>query len=155
MPGVPARTAFAALDTVWSDECPPLSSSSYAHLTSAELRLIVVASTPHFRHPLPQYTVFDVTSPGSPSRIHIIPDNDDNPTQSHVEVNMNLREPPPANSRVALFDLRARYSRALSRTGYLLRYHADGIAPISASALIYMLDSICKAAQCGILNPES
>lgn len=54
-----------------------------------------------------------------------------------------------------LFNLRARYSRALCRASFQLRFHADGSAPISTDPLLYLLDSISLAGRCERLLPDS
>ncbi|KAG9073851.1 hypothetical protein FRC06_011106, partial [Ceratobasidium sp. 370] len=53
------------------------------------------------------------------------------------------------------FELRARYSRALARTGILLFLHVNDCARISAHSLAYLLGSLCHTAQCADLNPAS
>jgi hypothetical protein len=70
-------------------------------------------------------------------------------------ITMELVEDAFHAERVSIFELRARYSRALSRAAYLLGYHGKGRAPISPYPLVYLLESVCLAAQCTDLNPSS
>jgi hypothetical protein len=137
----PAQSASDALDSVWDDECPEFSPASYATLTAAELRLTETVAAIHCSRSL--------NSPTS------TPTQMGHPVENWAAVNMGFGDNTISESQEVLFELRARYSRALSRTAYLLRYHNQGRAPICADSLIHLLESVRLAARCADLNPMS
>ncbi|KAF8596118.1 hypothetical protein BDV93DRAFT_563661 [Ceratobasidium sp. AG-I] len=149
-----ARIEFDALDTIWCNECPSLSPDSYALLTSAELQ-ITLGTASHLRRALPKQIIARPASPEPLLPSHPSCEEGNSSTQSHLEIAINPMEQSSSNAAVRLFDLRARCSRALSHTAYLLHYHVNGRAHIGADALIHLLGSTCKVAQYGDLNLES
>ncbi|KAG9119465.1 hypothetical protein FRC07_005499, partial [Ceratobasidium sp. 392] len=149
----PAKVAFNALDCIWNDDCPELSSDSYALLTAAELRLTEAAtyarnSSPT-THSSPRYIAAQLAfTPGISRQAN---DSQD----SWSVVNMEPAERQIPDSRLSLFELRARYSRALARAAVLLSTHNEGRACIGAHSLAYLFESIQLAAHCRNLNPAS
>ncbi|KAG9125465.1 hypothetical protein FRC07_007485 [Ceratobasidium sp. 392] len=135
----PTVTTFRALGTVWINQFPELSPDSYATLTAAELRLTrFVATTQPEQHSLP------VPQRGASG-----------PDAVHAEITMQSAGEFDPSNKTSLFKLQARYSRALSRAGYLLRYHNTHRQLINTQPLIYLLDNMREAALCANLNPES
>ncbi|KAG9122524.1 hypothetical protein FRC07_001058 [Ceratobasidium sp. 392] len=128
-----AQSAFDALDCVWSDDCPEFSSDAYALLAAAELRLTVAVAYLRRTNPAP----VPLASAGLSTNVigmHTFERSDDD------------------NGSASLFELQARYSRALARAAVLLSSHNDGRAPIGANPLAYMFGSIHLAAQCTALT---
>ncbi|KAG8772486.1 hypothetical protein FRC12_003055 [Ceratobasidium sp. 428] len=153
----PARSAFAALDSIWSNDCPEFHPDAYALLASADLRLInAVVSVQHFQ----QEAVFmyDVTQHpvGIPealskhSSIQI-----DSPPNILDTINAEPVDDSDSSQQISLFDLRARYSRTLSRIGLCLSYHNDNWVSIGPYPLACLLDSVYLVAKCADLNPMS
>ncbi|KAG8682774.1 hypothetical protein FRC09_016536, partial [Ceratobasidium sp. 395] len=134
-----AVSALRALDSVWTNQFPELSPDSYATLTAAELRLSRLGTHTYlpkdFSHPAPLV--------GSTVTGH-----------TTVSIQPNNGGSTPLD-KSPLFKLRARYSRGLSRAGYLLRYHNTFNQSISSRPLVYLLLAIREAAMCAELNPET
>ncbi|KAF8597595.1 hypothetical protein BDV93DRAFT_547819 [Ceratobasidium sp. AG-I] len=146
-----AQLSLGALDSIWDNECPPFTPDSYAILTAAELQLAV-----------------------SIANLHQSPSSATTPEKSHIESSIrlpNLRSTSNAFSvteswvditdevypkiNVPLFELRARYSRALCRAAFQLICHGEGSAPIHSGPLMYLLNSISLAGRCKSLTSDS
>ncbi|QRW07169.1 alanyl-tRNA synthetase [Ceratobasidium sp. AG-Ba] len=131
-----AAPALHALDGVWRNQCPELSPDAYATLTAAELQLTEsVTLAHHAKQPTP-FAPVHIQSP-SYTAVAI-----------HPILNKSLL------SNISLLKLKARYSRALSRAGYLLSYHNNYDQRISSQPLIYLLKAIRQAALREELNPD-
>ncbi|KAG9099253.1 hypothetical protein FS749_001717 [Ceratobasidium sp. UAMH 11750] len=143
-----ANYAFSRLDSIWSIDHHEFSSDSYARLTAAELRLTeVVARTHRLKSGLPVRHSAQIThhpqlaSPGLQDGLPLI-----DVESARIAI---------SDEKIPLFELRARYSRALARTAILLFLHVNHCAPISPHSLAYLLDSVSHSAQCEDLNPAS
>ncbi|KAG8685065.1 hypothetical protein FRC09_014981 [Ceratobasidium sp. 395] len=153
----PARSAFAALDSVWSNDCPEFHPDAYALLAAADLRLInAVVSAQHFQqepvfmHDTTQHPIGMPEASSKHSSIQI-----DSPPNTQDTINAEPVNNSNSVPQISLFELRARYSRTLSRIGLCLSYHNDDCAPIGPYPLACLLDSIHLAAKCADLNPAS
>ncbi|QRV93011.1 regulator of telomere elongation helicase 1 [Ceratobasidium sp. AG-Ba] len=132
-----AAPSLRALDTVWNNQCPELSPDAYATLTAAELQLTESVTLAHHVTQPPLFT--HTTSPLYP----------------YASIAVNPSFDGVFHKKISLQKLRARYSRALSRAGYLLRYHNTYGQRISVQPLMYLLKSIHQAALRKELNPEA
>lgn len=135
--------ASETINTIYCNACPSLSADSYALLASAGLRLVTAAAS-HYDQRSLLLQPPETTGLGSflTSRIS---------GGGHIQVPLNSR----ADPMILLFDIRARYSLILSRIAYQLHFHTNGLAPIGASALIHLLESVRDAAQQRNLDGES
>ncbi|KAG8701463.1 hypothetical protein FRC08_004069 [Ceratobasidium sp. 394] len=143
-----ASSAFSRLDSIWSIDHHEFSSDSYARLTAAELRLTEVVARTHrlksglpVRHPAQITHYPQLASPGLQDGLPLI--------------DVESARMAVSDEKFPLFELRARYSRALARTAILLFLHVNHCALISPHSLAYLLDSVSHAAQCEDLNPAS
>jgi hypothetical protein len=136
----PAHSAFHALDSIWSDDCPEFSPDSYAVLTAAEFRLIEAAAVAH-------HSLKCAVPAPSHARLQL-------PNEGETVISVAPAETTTSKSAVSLFDLRARYSRATARAAFLLSFHSSGGAPISTYALIHLLESILLVSRCTHINPK-
>lgn len=91
-----------------------------------------------------------VESPDVSNNSHTQP-----PVHSVDEVRVNMITAPGHETKLSLFNLRARYSRALCRASYQLIFHGEGSAPIERGPLTYLLDSISVAGRSTSLKLES
>lgn len=119
------------MDTIWDNECPPFTADSYACLTAAELRLTGSA--------LDEIEVSKSVLLTQTGRITLSP---------HTSISFPPDSPNVQGkaSITTLFELRARYSRALCRAAFQLLFHSNGRAPIGNFALINLLDAIGELA---------
>ncbi|KAG9120811.1 hypothetical protein FRC07_003543, partial [Ceratobasidium sp. 392] len=143
----PAQRALGAIDSVWRDDCPEFSSDAYALLAAAELRLTEVVT--HIYHSGSVSPVHSQTRPLSQ-----VSNASESPAIFNL-ANHTIDEAIIFGEQLSLLELRARYSRALVRTGILLKLHNDSRTLITPYRLTYLLDSIRFAAQCVNLNPIS
>ncbi|KAG8776763.1 hypothetical protein FRC12_000706 [Ceratobasidium sp. 428] len=153
----PARSAFAALDSIWSNDCPEFHPDAYALLAAADLRLInVVVSIQHFQqetifmHDTTQHPIGMPDALSKHSSIQI-----DSPSNTQDTINAGPVDNTNSAQQISLFELRARYSRTLSRIALCLSYHNDDCASIGPYPLAYLLDSVHLVAKCADLNPAS
>ncbi|KAG8694359.1 hypothetical protein FRC08_008545, partial [Ceratobasidium sp. 394] len=155
--GTPLPSAFNALDSVWSNDCPEFSPDAYALLLAAEIRLTeAVTCTYHPQTPTCSTYSHSQQPPAPPPSYHSSLDKENVPGDSQSTIDMGSKEELGRFCpQVPLHELRARYSRALVRTGALLTSHSYGLAPVSTHSLAYLFESIRLAAQCANLNPES
>ncbi|QRW11475.1 hypothetical protein RhiLY_10474 [Ceratobasidium sp. AG-Ba] len=153
-----ADIAFKALECIWANNFPEFQPDSYAILIGADLRVIeVVDSTMHIKH--------GAIPPDPPMELgnHPIETSStddslktDGKSSGAAIIDLEpLETPPAAPDDMRLFELRARYSRMLSRASLCLAYHNDGYAPIGSHALVYLLDAFYQVARCKRLNPDS
>lgn len=150
----PAQSALKALDSIWSNDCPHFSPDSYAILTSAELRLTVCVADLH--HSAPSRALSRVSEQSaSKSSLSTNPARSSSHTPQVADVRLAVMENDAPKAKIPLFDLRARYSRALCRAAFQLIFHTQGSAPINPGPLIYLLNSITLAGHCGNLVSES
>ncbi|KAG9123844.1 hypothetical protein FRC07_013788 [Ceratobasidium sp. 392] len=152
-----ARLALASLDSIWSNDCPELHPDSYAMLVGADLRVIeAIVSIQHSEHNV--QATSNATS-------HVNEISEALSKHSSIQIDSPFDPPPAAitgptretsnSKQVSLVELRARYSRMLSRASFCLIYHNDGQAPIGSHSITYLLDSMHLASQCAILNPKA
>ncbi|KAG8734708.1 hypothetical protein FRC10_011522 [Ceratobasidium sp. 414] len=144
----PILAVFDVLDAVWSDNCPKLGSDIYALLLAAELRIIEAVTVRY------QSQVSVSRSPQLPTHESPKRPFTTSSRESAGEVVLDIPDGVTPSGGVSLFELRARYSRALARVGFILRYHNDRRAPLSAQSLTCLLESMRLAAQRADLNPE-
>ncbi|KAG8734706.1 hypothetical protein FRC10_011520 [Ceratobasidium sp. 414] len=142
----PAVSAFDALDSVWTNDCPGLTPDSYAILAGSDLRLIGTATHAHHSS-VPTVSSFSAPTVEMPS------EDLSASIETWAMVDMQTATPTSLDDQLSLFQLRARYSRTLARAGYLLSYHNKYNAFISSRALAYLLGSMRFTAECEILNP--
>ncbi|KAG9084060.1 hypothetical protein FS749_005528 [Ceratobasidium sp. UAMH 11750] len=149
----PAVSAFDALDSIWTNDCPGLTPDSYAILVGADLRLI--GAVAHAHHPrLPEVHTFRALA------VQVLPPDlsssqENASTETWAMIDMQTATPAGPEDQLSLFQLRARCSRTLARAGYLLSYHNRYKTPITARALAYLLESMRFTAECENLNPVS
>ncbi|KAG8794572.1 hypothetical protein FRC12_023588 [Ceratobasidium sp. 428] len=110
----PAVSAFEAMDTVWTNDCPGLTPDSYAILTAADLR--IVRAVVLARH-------IDLPSVHAIRGIHALIDEISRPYGKPTDSTAIEMQPGASENRASLFQLQARYSRTLARAGYLMSYH--------------------------------
>ncbi|KAF8598585.1 hypothetical protein BDV93DRAFT_335584 [Ceratobasidium sp. AG-I] len=137
----PSKTALDALDSVLQDDCPPFTADAYAWITAAELRLVTAITGAIHDH---EESVSSKADDGGETLSRSTP-------AEAVTIDAGFK---PATD-ITLFDLRARYSRALTRASIQMVFHSDGRAPMSAFSLIHLLESIREAARCSALNPPT
>ncbi|QRW11501.1 DNA-directed RNA polymerase subunit beta' [Ceratobasidium sp. AG-Ba] len=128
-----ASSAFRAMDTAWSDECPEFSLDAYALLAAAELRLTEVTAR----------------------NIEVFLASDDTQSKENSESPQRTSVVDMYDNDVSLHDLRARYSRAMARASIILLLHNDGRAQISRYHLTDLLKSVATTSRCEALNPVS
>ncbi|KAG8692834.1 hypothetical protein FRC09_010920 [Ceratobasidium sp. 395] len=150
----PAVSVLQTMDTIWTDDCPGLTPDSYATLTAADLRLIRAVIFAHHSvhhdhlHSARAFRVVAVLADDTASS-H---DGEHITESSAIEMQPLVKA--PLETYASRFQLRARYSRNLVRTGYLLSYHNRYNVTISARPLVYLLESIRLTAQYSELNPS-
>jgi hypothetical protein len=127
--------AFQALDAVWNDECPPFTADAYARLTAAELRLIGSALGEIHAQSSTRNNIHSHELEKSIFSAH-----------TSIDLAPNLPSSTEKEPDVMLDKLRARYSRALCRSAFQLRFHSNGRAPIGNFSLINLLEAICELA---------
>ncbi|KAG9119533.1 hypothetical protein FRC07_005403 [Ceratobasidium sp. 392] len=151
----PARLALDALDSIWSNDCPELHPDSYAMLVGAQLRVIqAVAFVQHSLHDaLATYGIRRVSKSSELNPPHSSIQIVDTPA-SPIGVDVEHTGGARGEETVSLFELRARYSCALARAAFCLRFHNSGAAQITSYPLAYLLDSVHLAASRANLNSE-
>ncbi|KAG8765363.1 hypothetical protein FRC12_007524 [Ceratobasidium sp. 428] len=150
----PAVSVLQTMDTIWTDDCPGLTPDAYATLTAADLRFIRAVIFAHHSvhhnhlHSARAFRVVAVLADDTSSSY----DGEHITESSAIEMQPLVKA--PLETYASRFQLRARYSRNLVRTGYLLSYHNRYNVTISARPLVYLLESIRLTAQCSELNPS-
>ncbi|KAG8792876.1 hypothetical protein FRC12_004604 [Ceratobasidium sp. 428] len=150
----PIQSAFAALDSIWHNDCPEFHPDSYAILAAAELRLIRVTMLNH-------YSRRGLSATQTTPQLHEVLSSSS--THASILVNEVLSDQPTARTEStennnlveipSLFKLRARYSRTLFRVGICLSFHNNGRAPISSYSLVHLLESVNETLRCEHLDP--
>ncbi|KAG8715239.1 hypothetical protein FRC08_010803 [Ceratobasidium sp. 394] len=121
--------AFSTIDSVWNNDCVPLSADTYAILTSAELRL--AASIASFDAPNLYHANKHITS--------------SKPLEAHHQL-INFASFGYGGLKISVSP--ARYCRTLARASVLLHYHHTSQAPIGTIALVHLLRSISSVVRC-------
>ncbi|KAG9123089.1 hypothetical protein FRC07_000240 [Ceratobasidium sp. 392] len=151
----PAQSAFAALDSIWSNDCPELHPDSYAMLASADLRVIGLVTLA--QHSNQDASTIRITTQHaksiSKSLLQYSAIQIDCSLDSQSIANAESTEEADGKVKIPLIELRARYSRALFRVTLCLSFHNNGRAPIGQYPLAHLLDSICAVSQYTDLNP--
>ncbi|KAG8773558.1 hypothetical protein FRC12_002466 [Ceratobasidium sp. 428] len=154
----PGQSALAALDSVWSNDCPELHPDSYAMLIGVELRVLealILAYRLQQDAPTMEHETQHVAEASDYSPKHSLIQVDFLPNYQLVANAAPVQETARTNNQIPQFELRARYSRALFRAAFCLSFHNNGRILINSYPLEYLLDSLLLAAQCAELNPES
>ncbi|KAG9077327.1 hypothetical protein FRC06_008979, partial [Ceratobasidium sp. 370] len=124
---------------LWRDEVPSLHSDVYASFVATELFLL-------------SYAAPNETKP-SVARRDSLQDEDKKFTGDHsIDMTTSAHNSHPG---VDLFDLRAQYSRALTRASTLIWFHTQRKATIGSVSLNRLLNALHTAASCDALNPSA
>ncbi|QRV96279.1 hypothetical protein RhiJN_24297 [Ceratobasidium sp. AG-Ba] len=152
------EAAFSAFDSIWSEVDQELSPDSYAAFSSAELQLVLSALL------ILQSKSKSVTQ--APSRrnqgqlLHSNQRNNTTPAEpsstldAGILLDMESNDQNTPDIPRSLFQIRARYSRALASVGYLLSCHNRYDMHITTRPLISLLESIKSVAERSELNPR-
>ncbi|KAG9127795.1 hypothetical protein FRC07_009182 [Ceratobasidium sp. 392] len=144
-------SAFEAMDTIWTNDCPGLTPDAYAILAAAELRLIRAVTLAHHTKPatVHSFRVIGILADDISSS------ENDEATEGWSMIEMQDVVSTSTGDSTSLFQLRARYSRSLARVGYLLSYHNKYNVTITARPLAYLVESIRLTTLCNDLNTDS
>ncbi|KAG9121745.1 hypothetical protein FRC07_002166, partial [Ceratobasidium sp. 392] len=149
--------SFAALDSIWSNDCPELHPDSYAMLASADLR--VIGLTTLAQHSNQDASTTRITMQHGKSTSESLLQH------SAIQIDCSLDSQSISDTefveeadglvKIPLIELRARYSRTLFRVSLCLSFHNNGRAPIGPYPLAHLLDSIYVLSQYTDINPAN
>ncbi|KAG9109430.1 hypothetical protein FRC07_008323, partial [Ceratobasidium sp. 392] len=126
-----------AFTYLWRDEVPSLHSDVYASFVATELFLLTYAAPKQVHAP----------NVGRDSM-----DGEESKMLGDHSINMDSLEH-SSRSSSDLFNLRAQYSRALTRASTLIWFHTQRRATIASTSLNRLLNALHAAASCDALNP--
>ncbi|KAG9123721.1 hypothetical protein FRC07_014166 [Ceratobasidium sp. 392] len=136
---------LALIESLWTENVPPLDANTYASLLAAEMEFLNLAALDlakeTSRSPSSKPTVGDFNLyPPTPVQL-----------SAHVIDMPSIDGSSDLHYRLAI--LRACYSRTLVRISQLLRFHMYGEVALEVEPVIAIMDSICTTARRDTLNP--